>query len=485
MNAVADLQPQTLWQHFATLCRHPRPSKHEAALREHLRDWALGRGLFAEVDAAGNLLIRKPATEGMEDRVGVVLQGHLDMVTQQNEGRGHDFHKDPIRTRLVDGWLHADGTTLGADNGIGVAAALAVLEADDVPHGPLEVLLTVDEEAGMSGVQGLAAGWLQGGLLFNLDTEEWGQCYIGCAGGVDITYKRAVQCQAVPADWTTIEIALTGFKGGHSGADIHKQHGQPIRALAHLALDAIERFGARLVSMRGGTLRNALPREAFVTLALPAGALPWLDEMVAQWRNGLEIRLRQVEPNAALSVTPSKAQLALSEACSRTSMELLVAAHHGVLRWSPDIDGVVETSANLGVVRIDAEHGLEAISMARSLNAYGLSDIKRKIRAIGRLAGAVVIESGEYPGWAPDPSSPVLALLKDVYRRQFGGELAVEVIHAGLECGLIAAKYPQMDMVSFGPTIRGAHSPDERVDTESVVKFWTLLKAAIAAVPSR
>ncbi|BCL75545.1 aminoacyl-histidine dipeptidase [Jeongeupia sp. HS-3] len=484
MNAVADLQPSSLWRHFATLCRYPRPSKHEAALRDHLRDWALGRGLTVEIDDAGNLLIRKPATPGMENRVGLVLQGHLDMVTQQNEGRDHDFHKDPIRTQLLDGWMHADGTTLGADNGIGVAAALAMLEADDIPHGPLEVLLTVDEEAGMSGVQGLKAGWLQGKLLFNLDTEEWGQCYIGCAGGVDVTYKRAIRLEAVPADWVAIEVALTGFKGGHSGADIHKQHGQPIRALAHLALDAIERFGAHVVSMRGGTLRNALPREAFVTLALPAGAVPWLDELVSQWRTGLEKRLKQVEPNIRLVVTPTKAADALNEVCSRTSMELLVAAHHGVLRWSPDIDGVVETSANLGVVRIDAVHGFEAVSMARSLNGYGLSDIKRKLRALGRLAGAVVIESGEYPGWAPDTASPALALLKRVYQQQFGGELAVEVIHAGLECGLIAAKYPDMDMVSFGPTIRGAHSPDERVEIESVDKFWTLLKAAIAAAPT-
>ncbi|GHD63254.1 aminoacyl-histidine dipeptidase [Jeongeupia chitinilytica] len=484
MNAVADLQPHSLWQHFATLCLHPRPSKHEAALRDHLRDWAQGRGLVAELDEAGNLLIRKPATKGMENCVGVVLQGHLDMVTQQNEGRGHDFHRDPIRTQIVDGWVHADGTTLGADNGIGVAAALALLEADDVPHGPLEVLLTVDEEAGMSGVQGLRAGWLQGKLLFNLDTEEWGQCYIGCAGGVDVTYKRSVQLEPVSSDWTAIEVALTGFRGGHSGADIHKPHGNPIRALAHLALDAAERFGARVVSMRGGTLRNALAREAFVTLALPAGAVPWLDEMVDQWRNGLQVRFRQVEPGVRLSVSPAEADRALSESCTRTSMELLIAAHHGVLRWSSDIEGVVETSSNLGVVRIDAGHGFEAVSMARSLNAYGLADIKRKMRAIGRLAGAVVIDSGEYPGWAPDTASPALALLQRVYRDRFGGELAVEVIHAGLECGLIAAKYPDMDMVSFGPTIRGAHSPDERVEIASVEQFWSLLKAAVAAAPT-
>ncbi|WP_432720916.1 aminoacyl-histidine dipeptidase [Jeongeupia wiesaeckerbachi] len=484
MNAVADLKPDALWRHFATLCSFPRPSKHEAALRDYLRDWALGRGLVAELDEAGNLLIRKPASQGMEGRVGVVLQGHLDMVTQQNEGRGHDFHRDPIQTRLLDGWVHADGTTLGADNGIGVAAALALLEADDIPHGPLEVLLTLDEEAGMSGVQALRAGWLQGTLLFNLDTEEWGQCYIGCAGGVDVTYKRATQFESLPADWRAIEVALTGFRGGHSGADIHKQHGSPIRALAHLALDAIERYGARIVSMRGGTLRNALPREAFVTLALPAGAVPWLDDLVGQWRDGLSVRLRQVEPNVQLAVAPVDAMQALSENCSRTSMELLVATHHGVFRWSPDIEGVVETSANLGVVHIDVVHGFEAVTMARSLNAYGLSDIKRKLRATGRLAGAVVIESGEYPGWAPDPASPALALLKQVYRTQFDDELAVEVIHAGLECGLIAAKYPDMDMVSFGPTIRGAHSPDERVEVASVEKFWSLLKAAVAAVPA-
>ncbi|MBM3114739.1 aminoacyl-histidine dipeptidase [Jeongeupia naejangsanensis] len=484
MNAVAALKPADLWRHFATLCSFPRPSKHEAALRNHLRDWALGRGLVAELDEAGNLLIRKPASKGMEDRVGVVLQGHLDMVTQQNEGRGHDFHRDPIRTRLVDGWVHADGTTLGADNGIGVAAALALLESNDVPHGPLEVLLTIDEEAGMSGVQALRAGWLQGKLLFNLDTEEWGQCYIGCAGGVDVTYKRAARFEPMPADWQAIEVALTGFRGGHSGADIHKLHGNPIRALAHLALDAIERYGARVVSMRGGTLRNALAREAFVTLALPSGAVSWLDELVGQWRDGLSVRMRQVEPNVKLVVTPVSAMQALSESCSRTSMELLVAAHHGVLRWSPDVEGVVETSANLGVVHIDAAHGFEAVSMARSLNTYGLTDIKRKLRAIGRLADAVVIESGEYPGWAPDPASPALALLKQVYQSQFGDELAVEVIHAGLECGLIAAKYPEMDMVSFGPTIRGAHSPDERVEVASVEKFWELLKAAVAAVPA-
>lgn len=482
--SIEQLTPSLLWQHFAQICQFPRPSKHETALRNHLQAWAQAQGLATELDTVGNLIIRKPATQGMENRLGVVLQAHLDMVAQKNETTVHDFLTDPIRTHIDGDWVRAQGTTLGADNGIGVAAALAVLGSRDIAHGPLEVLLTIDEEAGMTGAQGLQGGLLQGQYLLNLDTEDWGEVYVGCAGGVDVTLTRSLHSEAMPAGFVVREVALTGLKGGHSGVDIHLERGNAIKLLARLICGAIPQFDARLIQLRGGTLRNALPREAFALLAIPACDAVQFDRFVLQYQQQLQDELAEVEPRLVLACQSlemgDKPALTLSD--TRMVIDLLLALPHGVRRWSQQIAGVVETSNNLGVVRID-DRRFEAVLMLRSLTETGLAELQTMIESVARLGRLSFEASGAYPGWAPNPNSGALKLLQAVYQQLHGQEVAVKVIHAGLECGLIGRAYPNLEMVSFGPTIRGAHSPDERVQISSVEQFWGLLTASLAAMP--
>ncbi|WP_348945308.1 aminoacyl-histidine dipeptidase [Chitinibacter sp. FCG-7] len=484
--SIEQLSPPQLWQHFAQICRFPRPSKHETALRDHIQAWAQARGLSTQLDRVGNLIIRKAASAGMENRLGVVLQAHLDMVAQKNEATKHDFIRDPIQPRIVDGWVSACGTTLGADNGIGVAAALAVLESPEVVHGPLEVLFTLDEEAGMSGAQGLEPGLLQGHLLLNLDTEDWGEIYVGCAGGMDISLNRSLHHEALPAGYVVRDLVLNGLKGGHSGVDIHLERGNAIKLLARLLSEAIPRFDARLLNFRGGTLRNALPREAFAQLAIPACDAVQFARCVELFKQILQAELGESEPALHLSVSDAEAgnSLALTAADTVLAIDLLLALPHGVRRWSQQIAGVVETSNNLGVVKID-ERRFEAVLMLRSLTDSGLHELQTMIEALARLARLGVEASGAYPGWAPDTDSAALKLLQDVYQQLYGHAPAVKVIHAGLECGLIGRAYPELEMVSFGPTIRGAHSPDERVEISSVAQFWQLLQSALAAVAEK
>ncbi len=474
--------PSLLWQHFSVLCAFPRPSHHEAALRAHIQAWADGLGLANELDAVGNLLIRKPATKGMEDSLGVVLQGHLDMVALKNEATQHDFLVDPIKTYIADGWMHADGTTLGADNGIGVAAALAILESDDLAHGPLEVLLTIDEESGMTGAKGLQANWLQGELLFNLDTEDWGELYVGCAGGVDVTVSQTLNPENLPAGWVVREIAITGLKGGHSGVDIHLERGNAIKLLAGFLFKAIPQFDLRVVSLRGGSLRNALPREAFARVAIPACDAAKFSALAEQCLAEWKMALSAVEQHIDLQISEQQAEQVLNAADSAKVVNLILALPHGIRRWSNEVAGVVESSNNLGVVQFDGRR-FESVLMVRSLTDFGVAELTQTIRAVSRLAGFSVESSGAYPGWAPNLQSRALQLLQQTYQALHGEAPLVKVIHAGLECGLIGKAYPQIEMVSFGPTIRGAHSPDERVEVASVAQFWALLTASLAAVP--
>jgi len=475
----ADLQPAAVWRHFATLCRIPRPSKAEDALREVLRQWAVERGLATLVDAAGNLIIRKPSSPGHGTAPGVVLQAHLDMVCQKNTGADHDFHRDPIRPRLCDGWLVADDTTLGADNGIGVALILAVLEDSTLVHGPLEALLTVDEEAGMGGAQGLAAGVLQGRLMLNLDTEDWGEFYLGCAGGLDVNVTRDGVAEALPSGVETWQIALTGLRGGHSGVNIHEERGNAIKLLVRVLRDLESRFGVRLIELKGGSARNALPREARAKLALPAGYGAALAECLAGWQTLLRDELGGVDEGVSLAATPAEATELMSAADQAVWLGSLHAAPHGVKRRSLSVEGVVETSNNLGVVDLTPAGG-SCNFMVRSLRDSGSAALADEIVSLFALSGTRAEKSGHYPGWTPDPASPLLALCQRVYRRDFGADSKVQVIHAGLECGIIAARYPGLDIVSFGPTIRGAHAPGERVEVESVGRAWSLLVAILA-----
>ncbi len=477
----ADLQPAAVWRHFATLCAIPRPSKAEDALREHLHTWAVAKGLDAQVDGAGNLIVRKPASPGREAAPGVVLQAHLDMVCQKNADTDHDFTRDPIRPVLKDGWLVAEGTTLGADNGIGVALILAVLEDSRLVHGPLEALLTVDEEAGMGGAQGLAPGVLQGRLMLNIDTEDWGEFYLGCAGGLDVNVARPGTPAALPAGHEVWQIALTGLRGGHSGVNIHEERGNAIKLLVRVLRDLEARFPLRLASLDGGTARNALPREARATIALPADRGEALGKALAGWQATLRQELAGVDAGLSLGYNPASIDAVLAPAEQAVWLASLHASPHGVRRQSLAVPGVVETSNNLGMASIGPDGG-SCNFMVRSLIDSGSEALADEIVSLFALSGTAASKSGHYPGWAPNPASPLLARCQRVYARDFGGESVVKVVHAGLECGIIGAKYPGMDTVSFGPTIRGAHAPGERVEIAAVGKVWRLLTAILADI---
>lgn len=481
LSSLPDLQPAIVWAHFATLCRIPRRSKAEGVLRDQIYQWAIAHGLVASVDAAGNLLIRKTASEGCQSAPGIVLQAHLDMVCEKNAESAHDFGRDPIRPVCRDGWLIAEDTTLGADNGVGVALILAVLEATTLTHGPIEALLTVDEEAGMSGARNLASGVLQGRLLLNLDTEEWGAFFLGCAGGLDVNVRRNGQGEALPDGFGCRQIELSGLRGGHSGIDIHTERGNAIKLLVRVLRDLERRFPLRLAALNGGTARNALPREASATVALPIGQADALGADLAVWEILLRNELCEVDQGVGIRCTPACAERVMSAAEQAVWLASLHAAPHGVRRMSQSIPGVVETSNNLGMAALEPDGGA-CNFMVRSLVDSGSAALADEIVSLFALSGTVAEKGGDYPGWAPNPASPLLALCRSVYRREFASESTLQVIHAGLECGIIAASHPGLDIVSFGPTIRGAHAPGERVQIASVGHAWRLLTAILAAV---
>lgn len=478
-----DLQPAAVWAHFAMLCRMPRRSKAEGPLRDAIRQRAVARGLAASVDAAGNLLIRKAASTGREKAPGVVLQAHLDMVCQKSAESGHDFSRDPIRPVRRDGWLLAEDTTLGADNGIGVALILAALEDTSLVHGPLEALLTVDEEAGMGGARGLASGVLDGRVMLNLDTEEWGEFFLGCAGGLDVDVQREGTAEPLPSGLECWRIGLRGLRGGHSGVDIHTERGNAIKLLVRVLRDVESRFALRLSELAGGSARNALPREAWATVAIPAAWVDALAASLASSESMLRRELRDVDPGLCIDFAPATAQHVMSPDDQAIWLASLQAAPHGVHRMSRSLPGVVETSNNLGIALLGANAG-SCNFMVRSLTESGGVALADAIVSLFALSGTTAVKSGHYPGWMPNPASPLLALCQSVYRREFASESTVQVIHAGLECGIIAASHPGLDIVSFGPTIRGAHAPGEGVEIASVGHAWRLLTAILAAVAS-
>ncbi|TXT25128.1 MAG: aminoacyl-histidine dipeptidase [Gallionellaceae bacterium] len=476
----ADIQPNPVWAHFATLCAIPRSSLHEAALRDHLIGWARERHIGFVVDAAGNLILKKPASHGSEKKPGVILQGHLDMVCQANAGTRHDFERDPIRAVVRDGWVVAEETTLGADNGIGVALALAALEEPGLSHPPLEVLLTVNEESGMDGARGLAPGALQGRALINLDTEEWGHFYLGCAGGVDVEARHTCTQQELPPGSALLRLEVSGLRGGHSGIDIHLGRGNAIKLLAEALRDLSAHTDARLIEMKGGTARNAIPREAFAVCALPVAAAANIEEWVLHRHESW--RQRFAEADAKVSFACKHIGTLPGRAISRADQERLLAfldiAANGVALVSDKFPGVTDTSSNLGVVALERGE-FRATFKVRSLHDTRADALASKLAAHAVSYGLQAWKGGAYPGWAPNPASGLLALCQRVYAAQFGQPANVQVIHAGLECGLLAASHPHLEMISFGPDIRGAHAPGERVEIASVGRCWELLKAVL------
>lgn len=476
---LANLDTRLLWQYFTELSKIPRGSKAEAAASAWVA--AQGRALGCEVeqDAVGNVLIRKAAAPGREQRPTVALQAHVDMVCEQNEGTGHDFTRDPIQL-VVDGdVLRAKGTTLGADNGVGVCAALAVLASDNVAHGPVEVLITIDEETGLTGANNVQPGWLKAKYLLNLDSEEEGILTIGCAGGVDSVATRKLTLAAPKAGSKPFRLKVSGLKGGHSGIDINAGRGNAIRLLAQAlaALDA----PFELAAVKGGNKRNAIPREASAQLFLEPGVEARVRTTLAAIEAHWQAALGAFDPRLSIKLEPGQPGQVMAAADAQALIRLLLTAPHGVEAMSPAIPGLVQTSVNLGVVdTVDFEATVNLLT--RSSIDASKTALTQRIAAACAAAGFQHELSGGYPGWKPEPAAALVKLVNEVHQATFAKPMAIVAIHAGLECGLIGERYPGMEMVSFGPNMWDVHTPDEHVSIPSVANFWKLLKAVLETI---
>lgn len=487
MNALSQLKPNSLWQLFEKICSIPHPSKHEQKISLWIQDWAQELGLTVKEDAVGNLAIRKPATKGMEDRKGIILQAHMDMVPQKNNDTNHDFLTDPIRPYVVTedsgDWVTAEGTTLGADNGIGLASALAVLASDDIPHGPLEVLVTIDEEAGMTGAFGLQPDWLDGEILINTDSEQEGEVYMGCAGGIDGSATFTLNFEETPSGYQAFNLSISGLKGGHSGVDIHTGRANANKLLVRFLLDASNDFNIRLTEFNGGSLRNAIPREANASFVVDKAQVEPLKAALALYLSTIKANLKAIETDLEmLLISPEDFEQCWDRTTQRNILLALNACPNGVMRMSDDIEGVVETSLNLGVVHTRGKK-LNALVLIRSLHDDGRLEAQRTVQSVFELAGATIAFSGAYPGWKPNADSPIMKMVSDTYQELFNKAPAIMVIHAGLECGLFKTAYPHWDMVSIGPTIKFPHSPDEKIEIATVEQYWQLLVAVLAKAP--
>jgi dipeptidase D len=482
---ILNLEPKLLWDYFYQLTQIPRPSKKEQKAIEFAVDVAKKLGLEYVKDEVGNVIIRKPATKGFENRKGVILQAHLDMVPQKNSDKVHDFEKDPIETRIVDGWVMANYTTLGADNGIGVAATLAVLASKNLQHGPIEALLTIDEETGMTGANNLKPGLLQGDILINTDSEDEGELYVGCAGGSNASCTFYYSPEKVPSGMVAYKISLSGLKGGHSGVDIALGRGNANKLMFRFLKYAVSDLGVRLASIDGGSLRNAIPREAFATVVLPGANVDDLVEAVADFEEMFKSELALVEPSLKLVAEPCEMPSTIIDEMTQDDLiNAIQGCPNGVIRMSNSMPGLVETSTNLAIVKSD-ERTVQVMSLLRSSVDTAKEDVESTIASIFRLAGAEVRFHGQYPGWQPNLESPILKTMQKVYNDKFGRVPEIKAIHAGLECGILGGVYPNWDMISLGPTIRHPHSPEEKVHIESVVKFWDFLTATLEAVPTK
>lgn len=476
---MKNLAPQGVWTNFHHLTQIPRPSGKKEEVTAFLADYGRSLGLETIVDNMGNVIIRKPASAGYENHPGVILQGHSDMVPQKNNDTVFDFEKDPIEAYIDGEWVTAKGTTLGADNGIGVAAAMAILADKTLVHPPLEVLITVDEETGMYGAFALEGGLLQGKTLLNLDSEAEGELYVGCAGGVDTTATFAYTPVEVEEGDVAVKVSITGCKGGHSGCDIHLQRANANKLLFRFLKDAVANYEARLASVEGGSLRNAIPREASAVITVPADGVDEIMDLVASYEDLFVAEYDGVEDNirfAAAEVDCPATEL--PEDVQDFLIHAITACPHGVYRVIPEMPDVVETSNNLAMVKTEA-NAVVVYCLTRSSVESRKEELQDIIHSVFAMAGADVEFSSSYPGWKPNLNSRVLSVMQEVYKKDFGADPRIIIIHAGLECGIIGRNYPGMDMISFGPTIKYPHSPDERVEIASVQKFYDFLLATL------
>ncbi len=481
---LKSLEPQIVWHYFQEILEIPRPSKKEEKIIAYLEDFGKQHKLETLRDAIGNILIRKPGTKGFEKKQTVVLQSHIDMVCEKNSDVQHDFDKDPIQAHIVDGWVKAKGTTLGADDGIGVATQLAILAADDLQHGPIECLFTVDEETGLTGAFELDKNLLKGRILLNLDSEDEGELFIGCAGGQDTVITFPFEKQNIPSDHHLYKITVSGLKGGHSGDDIHRGLGNANKMINRILWQASKDHDLKLAFIEAGNLRNAIAREAVAEVAVPGkhadDFVNTAEELFLDIKNEFSI----IEPDLQLLCQQSDASCkeVVSWEAQKKLLNSLYACPHGVLAMSQSIPGFVETSTNLASVRQNEDHWLITTSQ-RSSVASALKDATQMVASCFLLAGAQVKHTDGYPGWEPNPTSMIREVSEKAYLKLFNQQADVKAIHAGLECGLIGDKYPGMDMISYGPTIKGAHSPDERIEIETVKKFWDLTLEILRNIP--
>ncbi|MFO8055660.1 MAG: aminoacyl-histidine dipeptidase [Bacteroidales bacterium] len=472
---LLDLEPKRIWLYFKEILEIPRPSKKEEKISAYLMDFAKAHKLECIQDKVGNLLINKPGTPGKENAPAVILQSHIDMVCEKNNDVEHDFEKDPITAYVDDkGWVRAKGTTLGADDGIGIAAQLALLEAGDIDHPPLECLFTVDEETGMTGAFGLEKGMLKGEILLNLDSEDDGELFIGCAGGKDTSGELAFEMESAPDTHLGARIMVGGLKGGHSGDDIHKGRANAVKVMNRLMWNLANDYGVRLASFDAGNLRNAIAREGQALAALPQASEKKIQEFVKQFEQDVRGELHVSDPGLWVNIerVDCPAQV-MGWEYQEALLNMIYALPHGVIAWSQDIENFVETSTNLAAVK--TENGYFHITTSqRSSVESAKKNIADRVAAVLQLAGAKVEQGAGYPGWTPNPESEIKEITAKAYEKLFGEAPKVLAIHAGLECGLISEKYPGLDMISYGPTIKGAHSPDEAVEIKTVEKFWEL-----------
>ena len=481
--SIKNLEPNGLWKNFYELTQIPRPSKKEEKVVAFLKEFGENLGLETIVDKVGNVIIRKPATPGYEDRMGVVLQAHVDMVPQKNSDKVHDFEKDPIETRIEDGWVKANGTTLGADNGVGAAAAMAVLEATDLVHGPIEGLFTIDEETGMTGANALEPGVLKGDILINMDSETEGELYVGCAGGIDTCGYFTPKFEDVPAGSKAFQLIVKGLKGGHSGMDIILGRANANKVMNALLLKATEKFNARVADIQGGSLRNAIPRESFVTITVPESKAEELLAYVHEFEAVVKEQFAAVEPEMSITVVPAEMPAKVIDKQTIANLIEAVAKYpNGVIAMSKDFEGTVETSSNLAIVKL-VDGQIMTASLQRSLVDASKDELAAEMRKLLESCGARAESTGSYPGWKPNINSIIYNTMKKVYADKYGKTPKTMVIHAGLECGILGSKYPNWDMVSFGPTLVFPHSPDEALKIDTVPLFWDFLVETLKNVP--
>ncbi|MBQ7222750.1 MAG: aminoacyl-histidine dipeptidase [Bacteroidales bacterium] len=485
---IAKLNPERVWKNFYALTQVPRPSKKEGKIIAFMEKWGKDHGIETYKDEIGNIIMRKPATKGMENRKGILLQGHLDMVPQKNNDKVHNFEKDPIETKVVkiDGedWVCANGTTLGADNGLGVAIAMAVLEAKDLVHGPIEALFTIDEETGMTGAFGLKPGLLKSDILINLDSEAEGELYVGCAGGLDGNVELKYKEEPLPKGFAAYQITVKGLCGGHSGMEINLGRGNANKIMARTLLPVLRDLKAKLVSIEGGTLRNAIPRECVAVIAIPKENVAKMKECVKTTFTAVKNEIGSVDGGLQILVDETKAKSVMKGNVGLKFVKALCCCPNGVERMSADVEGLVETSNNLAVVK--SEKGLLTVRcLMRSSVDTAKFALSQDFACAFELAGAKVYFTGAYSGWKPNMNSAILKEMKDIYKKMYKKEPAIMAIHAGLECGVLGSKYPNLDMVSCGPTLKSPHSPDERAHVASVAKVWDFIVEVLKNAPKK